>query len=304
MKLLCKGIHHITAISAYPKANLGFYSNFLGLRLVKKTVNFDDPGSYHLYYGDEAGNPGTIMTFFLWPGAPRGRSGLRQATMVSYSIPVGSSDYWRIRAEEFGLSVEPVSSLGHQGLLVYDPDGIPIELIESGEPKESRSEIPSEAMVTGFFSVSMTVQDIRPTAELLTSLMGLEPVSDDGKRFRYKSSASPGQYVDLVQNSSEMGRLGAGTIHHVAFRARDDDDQADWLEGLESYGLNVTNVRDRTYFHSIYFREPSGVLFEIATDPPGFTVDEPIESLGEALKLPAWLENRRSEIETKLPPLK
>ncbi len=298
------GLHHITAIASDPAANYDFYARFLGLRLVKKTVNFDDPNTYHLYYGDEGGNPGTIMTFFPWPGARRGRPGAGQATAVSFAVPEGSLPFWRKRAEAEGQYVEDLRRLDDIGLSLRDPDGLAIELIESGAPDLARADIPGDAAITGFFTTTLEVTDLLPTTRLLTAQMGLEPLADDGRRYRYRAIHAPGRYVDLLHvPSGPWGEAGAGTVHHIAFRAVSDAEQIRWQESLSAAGQRVTEVRDRNYFHSIYFREPGGVLFEIATDPPGFAVDEPLETLGQKLMLPDWLEPRRADIERVLPPL-
>lgn len=292
------GLHHITAIASNAAANYDFYVRFLGLRLVKKTVNFDDPNTYHLYYGDEGGRPGTIMTFFPWPGARRGRPGAGQATTVSFAIPIGSLPYWRARAEEMGHYGEDLRRFEDVGFALRDPDGMAIELVEADFPGTS------ETGITGFFTTTLEVTELLPTVRLLTAEMGMEPVMDDGKRYRFQARETPGRYVDLLHvPSGPWGEMGAGTVHHIAFRAADDEDQLRWRQVLVDAGFHVTEVRDRNYFHSIYFREPGGVLFEIATDPPGFAADEPYETMGTKLMLPEWLEPRREQIESVLPPL-
>lgn len=292
------GLHHITAIASDPAANYAFYSGFLGLRLVKKTVNFDDPNTYHLYYGDNAGRPGTIMTFFPWPGARRGRQGVGQATTVSFAVPVGALDFWRARAEANGQHFEEIRRFEDVGISLRDPDGLPIELIESETAPGEHGQI------SGFFSTTLEIADLLPTIRLLTGEMGLQPVADDGRRFRYGAVEAPGRYVDILHvPSGPWGEMGAGTVHHIAFRAADDDEQRRWQTLLAQAGQHVTEVRDRNYFHSIYFREPGGVLLEIATDPPGFAVDEPLETMGTKLMLPDWLEPNRAQIEAILPPL-
>jgi glyoxalase family protein len=298
-----RGIHHITAISANPVANVDFYVRFLGLRLVKKTVNFDDPKSYHLYFGDTLGRPGTIMTFFLWPGAPRGQVGLGQVSTVAFAIPQGATAYWQERATKAGQYFESLDRFGDSGLALRDPDGISIELIEDGPPVEGRGEVPIEAAISGFHSAALSISDKRPTEALLTSLMGYTPLFEEEGRIRFQAQETPGRYLDLVSTPGVSGRMGAGTVHHIAFRARDDADQVEWQNLLRVHGYKVTQVLDRNYFHSIYFSEPGGVLFEIATDPPGFAADEPQVSLGESLRLPEWLEPRRAEIERSLPSL-
>ncbi len=276
------GIHHVTALASDPQRNVDFYTGVLGFRLVKLTVNFDDPGTYHLYYGDHAGTPGSIMTFFPWPGASRGRQGAGQVTEVAFAAPKGSLDYWAAR-----LNV----ARGKGDVLKFaDPDGLPLAL--------AATEDGAGHAISRFAGVTLTERFAERTAQLLTSTMGYA-AGDDGEL----RSAQ-----DLVKIAHEpearAGGMGAGTVHHVAFRAETDESQLEWQQLLMRERLQVTEVLDREYFHSIYFREPGGVLFEIATDPPGFTVDEPLETLGTHLKLPPWLEADRAQIERKLPKLR
>ena len=299
------GIHHITAIASSPANNYDFYARFLGLRLVKKTVNFDDPTTYHLYYGDATGRPGTIMTFFPWPNARRGKLGAGQSTAVAFAVPRGSLPFWRARAEAEEQCTEPIEArLGDSGLSLRDPDGLPVELIETDEMGSGWVGIPAEFAITGFFGTTLEVTELLPTTRLLTGVFGFESIADDGRRFRFRAASTPGRYVDVVHiPSGPWGQMGAGTIHHVAFRSSDDHNQLDWRKAIGDAGFDVTEVRDRNYFHSIYFRERGGVLFEIATDPPGFSVDEAVEDLGEKLMLPEWLEESRERIEATLPSL-
>jgi glyoxalase family protein len=244
------------------------------------------------------------MTFFLWPGARRGRIGKGQVSAIGFAVPEGSLEFWRHRAQDHGQRVEPIEDrLGDTGLALRDPDGLQIELVESGPGGPARADVPGEAAIGGFFSAALSLGDIEPTRELVQMVMGFEPVSDDGNRFRLQAASGTGRFVDLVKSSEPWGQSGAGTNHHIAFRASDDVDQIAWRKLLLSKGFDVTTVRDRTYFNSIYFREPGGVLFEIATDTPGFPVDEPVATLGEDLKLPAWLEKSRGAIEAALPSL-
>jgi glyoxalase family protein len=287
------GIHHITAISSDPQQTIDFYSGFLGLRLVKKTVNFDDPGTYHFYFGDYQGHPGTILTFFPWPGARRGRAGAGQVTAVSLAVPPGSVDaVWQPRArEERRLTDVVVERFGERVLRLYDPDGLAIELVESPAA-------PPEIGV--FHSATMNHAD----AGLLTATLGFRELAREGNRVRYEAGAGGlGATVDIETTGERRGSGGAGTVHHIAWRTPDDEQQLAWRTELASAGVEPTPVIDRNYFHSIYFREPGGVLYEIATDPPGFTVDEPLESLGSALKLPEQYESMRDRIEAVLPPV-
>ena len=303
------GIHHVTAITSDPQRNVDFYTGVLGLRLVKVTVNFDDPGSYHLYYGDEVGHPGTILTFFAWPGAPRGRAGTGQLSAVSLSIPQTSLDYWSQRLLSEGMQYQgPSASLGESVLVLHDPDGMAIELVAHPRAQErpgwAGGPVPAEHAVRGIHSVTVWEEGYERTARQLTETLGFRLVAEEQNSFRYEVGAGgPGALI-TVRCAPEFlrGVMAAGSIHHVAWRAASDDEQQTWRESLSSQGVNVTPILNRQYFHSIYFREPGGVLFEIATDPPGFTIDEPVEQLGSQLKLPPWLEPARAEIEQALPP--
>ncbi len=288
------GIHHVTAMASDPQANVDFYTGVLGLRLVKRTVNFDDPGTYHLYYGDETGRPGTIMTFFPWPMGRRGVQGAGQATVTSFSVPQGSLGYWTERLEKLGVPFEdPRPRFDEEVLTLLDPDGLKLELV--ARAKGGGHE------VRGFDGVTLTEWNPEVTAEVLVGTLGFRAAGQQGDRFRFEAGTSR---VDVVAApASVRGHISAGTVHHVAWRAADDADQLAWREAVAESGLYVTPVLDRQYFHSIYFREPGGVLFEIATDPPGFTRDELVESLGSSLKLPPWLEPERKRIEQALPPI-
>ncbi len=305
------GIHHITAITSDAQKNVDFYSGVLGLRLVKQTVNFDDPGSYHLYYGDELGRPGTILTFFAWPGAYRGLIGAPQVATTSFSVPARSLEFWSERLQkngsQFAISAE---RFGERVLQLTDPDGLQLELIESASPKgqpQSAGAVPAEFAIRGFHSVTLAEEGYEKTANLLTTLMQFTQKGADQNRFRYQAGAGDGfaSTVDvLCTPAGKLGSMGAGVVHHIAFRASDDAQQIRWHRAIADAGYNISPVMDRCYFHSIYFREPGGVLFEIATDNPGFTADQPAESLGAKLMLPPWLEKFRVQIEHALPPLK
>jgi glyoxalase family protein len=305
------GIHHVTAITSDPQRNLEFYTGFLGLRLVKVTVNFDDPGSYHLYYGDREGHPGTIMTFFAWPGAPRGRQGTGQINATAFSIPQASLGYWLGRLHEHNIQYEgPTSRFGEQVLSLRDPDGLVTELV--AHPGENTSAgwengvIPAEHAICGLSSVTLWEDDYEQTARLLTDTLGFRLVSEEQNTFRYAlGTGGAGTRVDVRNaNGFWSGKIATGTIHHVAWRVATDEAQQKWRQILDEGDFNVTPILNREYFHSIYFPEPGGVLFEIATDPPGFAVDEPVEQLGTQLKLPPWLEAQRAQIEHTLPPLR
>jgi glyoxalase family protein len=302
------GIHHVTAISGAVARNLDFHTRVLGLRLVKKTVNFDDPGTYHLYYGDEGGTPGTILTFFPWAHAAQGRIGAGETQETAFRVPLGSIGYWTHRFVEKSVMHGTDKRFGETVVNFEDPDGMRFALVgvagAENEPGYSNGDIPSEHAIRGFHGVTLLVAKADPTATVL-GVLGFKETAREGSLRRYAASASLGGFVDLREAGDFLrGRLGRGSVHHVAFRAKDDAEQAAMAEALvREHGQNVTEQKDRNYFRSVYFREPGGVLFEIATDQPGFAVDEPAASLGQTLKLPAFLEPRRAEIEAKLPPL-
>ncbi|HEX3036469.1 MAG TPA: ring-cleaving dioxygenase [Thermodesulfobacteriota bacterium] len=302
------GIHHVTAIAGDPQKNLDFYTSLLGLRLVKLTVNYDDPGTYHFYYGDETGRPGTILTFFPWPGARRGRRGTGQVTVTSFSVPGGSFGYWTERFKSQNvLFDEPVRRFDEEVLSFFDPDGMALELVACSDTRSpwKDSPVPHDHAIRGFYSVTITVEGYERTASLLTEVMGFRHAKEDGNRFRYEVGAGGvGAVVDVqCLPSGAMGKVAVGTVHHIAWRVANGDEQNALRQDIVRFGLNVTPVINRKYFHSIYFREPGHVLFEIATDVPGFAVDEKQEQLGMKLQLPPWLESQRTKIEQVLPPL-
>jgi glyoxalase family protein len=306
------GLHHVTAIAGDPQRTLDFYVGLLGLRFVKRTVNFDDPASYHFYFGDARGTPGTILTFFAWPGARRGIRGTGQIEAPAFAIPPNSVGYWLDRFKEHHVPAEKTPArFGEDVLRFADPDGLVIELIASissaGFEPWTDSTVPVEHSLRGFHGVSIALEGYEQTAKLLTETFGYRLVEQLNNRFRLASpsEAGAGRIVDLLCTpDGSPGRVAAGSVHHVAFRARDYAEELVWRDRLVDLDYNVTPVIDRTYFHSIYFREPGGVLFEIATDPPGFTLDENIEELGNQLRLPPWLEPTRSQIEEVLPAIK
>ncbi|MBE7157565.1 MAG: ring-cleaving dioxygenase, partial [Rhodospirillales bacterium] len=273
----------------------------LGLRLVKRTVNFDDPGSYHFYFGDHTGAPGTILTFFAWPQATRGRRGVGETSAITFSVPANSLQYWEEHLRNAGVALQMEQRFGTTVLRFTDGDGTPLEISEGNGTR--RTDIPNDHAIRGFGSVTVA-EASSAEPETVLAAMGWSKIAEEGNRRRWAApeSSAQGRYIDLVHDESGTGgRMGAGSVHHIAFRAEDDDDQLRWQNELTQRGLHVTPVMDRTYFHSIYFREPGGVLFEIATDGPGFAFDEPVESLGESLKLPPWLEKQRQSIEASLP---
>jgi glyoxalase family protein len=294
------GIHHITAIAGDPQTNLDFYAETLGLRFVKRTVNFDDPGSYHFYFGDNIGSPGTIITFFPWPGARRGSPGIGQVTIVSFAIPRNSIAVWKEQLRANQVIAEEISDLaGNKGLRFRDPDGLMLRLVESPT-------IPSEGRVghriRSFAAPTLEVRHLERTEKVLIEILGFEFVEEEDNRRRLRGSGSnAAAEVDLVASDAGSGLVAVGTVHHIAFRVANDEEQLRVREELVARGLNVTPVIDRQYFHSIYFREPNGILFEVATDGPGFLIDESADELGESLKLPPIYESARSEIERVLP---
>jgi len=304
------GIHHVTAITAEGQKNIDFYCGLLGLRLVKVTVNFDDPQSYHLYYGDELGRSGTIMTFFVWPGGHRGRLGSGQVRATAFSIPRTSPAFWEARLKTASFTgLKSSTRFGDAVLAFEDPDGIPLELIAPAKGGThtpwSGGPVPIEQAIRGFHGVSLSVERYEHSAELLTRTLGFQPGGEDGNRFRFVADGPHAQVVDvLCAPDGARGTMGAGIVHHVAFRAADNESHRQWRQLLAKERYNVTPVIDRTYFRSIYFREPGGVLFEIATDSPGFTVDETPEALGASLRLPPQYESARGQIEKLLPRLR
>lgn len=303
------GIHHVTAIAGEPQRNVDFYAGLLGLRLVKKTVNFDDPGTYHLYYGDGAGTPGSIMTFFPWAGAPRGRIGSGQLTETSFSIPADSLGYWTERLIEKGLRFEsPSQRFGETVVQFSDPDGLRLELVAATNDERNGwpdGPVPAESSVRGFHHVTLSGRQSERTAKLMTEMLAFRQTGEEESRLRFEAgNGGTGNTVDLIPGpANRRGTMGVGTVHHVAFRVPDEETQLALRQEITTLGYDVTPVLDRNYFRSIYFREPGGVLFEIATDPPGFAVDEDQSHLGEQLKLPPWLESRRDELEDILPAL-
>jgi len=305
------GLHHITAITNNAQRNYDFYTHVLGLRLVKKTVNFDDPSTYHFYYGNETGTPGTILTFFPWEGIGPGRNGIGMATEIGYAVPDDSLDNWIGRFRELGVSMgEQGERFGEMVLPFTDPDGLALDLIvpkqaDARQPWETES-IKQDMATRGFHSVTLTVQKLDATAKLLTDVFGYRLQAQEGNRYRFQTNTVPtASIVDLLEMpDGTLGRNAAGTNHHVAFRVANDAVQMEFREKILTSGLQVTPKIDRDYFFSIYFREPGGVLFEIATDNPGFTVDEALDELGSNLKLPKQYEGSRAKIEKALPVLK
>ncbi len=299
----------MTAIAGDAKRNLEFYRDILGLRLVKKTVNFDDPGTYHFYFGNEEGSPGTIMTFFPWENITPGRRGSSQATETAFRVPEGSLDFWVKRFEKYNVIYNKPSTRFEQQYLVFtDPDGLKLELVETFDQLTTpfvTDEIGPDVAIAGFYNSTLTVNDHVSTAELLTDVFGYELIEQEVNRYRYGSKAGVlGNTLDLVSLPNEAtGHVAGGSVHHVAFRTETLDSQLELRKQIIDFGLQPTPQIDRDYFMSIYFREPNGVLFEIATDPPGFTKDEALATLGTDLKLPSQYEASREKIEAILPDL-
>ncbi len=302
------GLHHVTAISGPPQANVDFYAGTMRQRLVKKTVNFDAPDTYHLYYGNAAAEPGTILTFFPFADAAPGRAGPGTASAVAYAVPKGGLDAWMGALAETAVDFDgPTERFGARMVALIDPDGLRIELIEDDGTQASADGAPTD---DGFHAVTLWLDEPEPTARLLTDVFGYGsgPETTEGGTARWRFSApggGRGSFVDLLRSDApSIARQGAGSIHHVAFRAETDEIQMEWRERLSAAGFDVTPQIDRQYFNAIYFRSPGGVLFEIATDPPGFATDEPMEALGQSLMLPRQHEPMRDRIERVLTPIR
>ncbi|PTX97562.1 ring-cleaving dioxygenase [Verrucomicrobia bacterium LW23] len=313
------GLHHVTAITGDAQRNLDFYTQVLGLRLVKKTVNFDDPSSYHFYFGDAFGTPGSILTFFVIPGARPGTRGTGEISATAYAIPGGSTGYWVERLKAYGVLTESISTrFGEEVIRLADPEGMIIELIatdkvpapqgdRSAIPQWAENPVPVEHEIRSFHSVTASIGRVPSTTRLLTDVLGYKLVGEESERTRYTAPGTdglPGHPFDVLATPGmQRGRQSAGSVHHVALRLKDDAEQQAWLSRLASNGYRTSPVMDRMYFHSIYFRDHSGILFELATNPPGFTHDETVETLGTTLRLPPGLEGARRQIEGMLPPI-
>lgn len=300
------GIHHITAIVGHPQENVDFYAGVLGLRLVKQTVNFDDPGTYHLYFGNEGGKPGTIITFFPWADAYQGRIGDGQVGVTSYVVPKGALTFWEARLQKFDIPFTKIRRFGEEYLEFDDPHGLHLEIVEREEGEINPwtfGDVTPEVAIKGFGGATLFSSNPDKTAELLEKVMGLEYVAKEGDFVRYRSSADIGNIIDLKLVPTGRGQMGVGTVHHIAWRASDDNDQLEWQKYVAENGYGVTPVQDRNYFNAIYFREHGEILFEIATDPPGFAHDESHETMGEQLMLPVQYEQYREQLERRLIPI-
>jgi len=301
------GIHHISAIVGHPQENLDFYAGVLGLRMIKQTINFDDPGTYHLYFGNEGGEPGTIITFFPWANAHQGVIGGGQTGVTSYVIPANSMDFWVKRLENFQIHYTKSERFGEKYLRFNDVHGLKLELVEREAGKENKwsfGDITPEYAIKGFGGA--TLYSVRPekTMETLTDVMGLEKIGEEADLVRFQSHGDIGNIIDVRKFAMPRGKMGVGTVHHIAWRAEDDTDHLDWQQSVRSAGYMATEVKDRNYFNALYFREYGEILFEIATDPPGFAIDEPHETMGNELKLPPQYEERREELNESLIPIK
>lgn len=303
-----KGIHHITAVAGNPKENYDFYTGVMGLRLVKKTVNFDDPSVYHLYYGNEPGDPGTVLTFFPWERLKDGSPDQGQVVAVSFSVPTGSKRFWLDHLEARNIDIEePFSRFGKEIIGLQDPDGLHLELVLDPQANKTAGwadgPLPSEHTIRGIHGATIAEENYAPTGRLLEEDLGFELTNQLENRYQYETSAEYGAVVEVIDQFELNGRPGRGTVHHIAFRCAGTDEQQSLRKKLQNKGYYLTETKDRTYFQSVYFHEPGGTLFEIATDTPGFTIDEELPALGNSLKLPKWLETHRHNIERELPKL-
>ncbi len=305
-----KGLHHITAVARDPQRNVDFYHNLLGQRLIKRTVNFDVTDTYHFYFADETGTPGSVLTFFAWPDSDQAVRGNGEAQVTAYNMPAGALGFWSEHLKANGVQTLPVEQRFGANVLAFDdPDGMRVELVETAAPPAVRiwdeGPIPAAAALCGFHGTTLWLAEIEATAAMLTGVMGYRFAGQDGSRYRFiGAEGEPGSVLDILHRPGQpFAHFGAGSIHHIAFRVRDDAEEVDYQQALLDAGFRVTPVRDRSYFHSIYWRTPGGVLFEIATDTPGFTIDESVADLGSGLRLPPWLEPQRAAIEPSLAPL-
>ena len=301
-----KGIHHISAIVGDPQENADFYAGVLGLRLVKKTVNFDDPKTYHLYFGNNRGDPGTIITFFPWPNAYQGVIGGGQVGVTTYAVPVGAFSFWEERLIQFQIEYTITERFGERYLTFADTHGLLLEIVERAEGERntwSFNGVTPEVAIKGFGGAILLSGRPEQTAKLLQETMGLEKVGRDGDIIRFKALGEIGNIIDLKETAVKIGQMGVGTVHHIAWRAQDDKEQLEWKHHIGTNGYGVTPVQDRNYFKAIYFREHGGILFEIATDPPGFLHDESEETMGQGLMLPLRFEQYREQLEQKLSPI-
>jgi glyoxalase family protein len=309
MSDLITGIHHVTALASDAQRNVDFYTGLLGLRLVKRTVNFDAQGVYHFYYGDEVGHPGSIITFFPYSGLVKGRHGKGYLNTTTFSLPYQSLDFWTTRLKKFNINFKDPQERFANEVVLYleDPDGLGLEFVFNERDQRkgfSYGQIPPEHSIKGFYNVEIWVEGYERTAAVLTEQLNHKLISESGNRFRFAATEAPGNYVDLLcAPDSLIGRNGSGTVHHIAFATPNEKTVLAVRKKINERLLNPTPILDRQYFRSIYFREPGGVLFEIATTDDSFSKDENVDHLGEALKLPPWFEKDRTNIEKGLPPV-
>lgn len=302
--LITSGIHHITAMVNDAQRSIDFYTGVLGLRLVKKTINFDRPEVYHLYFGNEKGDPGTVLTFFPWEEQLKGRIGTGQVGVISYVIPDQAMEFWKKRLIEYGINFIQTVRYSETYLQFQDPDGLEIELAERSEGPLNTwtvKDIDPNVAIKGFGGATLISAKPHKTTEVLENILGLKCIGQDEGYLRFKSEAELGNTIDIKLTPSVRGLMGAGTVHHIAWRAKDSEEHMSWRNLLLEHGYYPTEIQDRNYFKALYFHEEGGILFEIATDPPGFTVDEPVQELGSRLMLPSWLETKRGELEEILP---
>lgn len=300
------GIHHITAIVGHPQENVDFYAGVLGLRMVKKTINFDDPGTYHLYFGNEGAKPGTIITFFPWANAKQGKIGDGQVGTTSYVVPIGALPFWENRLEKFNVAFTKIEKFGEATLHFKDTHGLQLEIVEREDGEQNSwttGEVTPDVAIKGFGGATLLSAQPAKTAQLLQDVMGLEKVGEEGDFIRFYSYSDIGNVIDVKAYPSSSGQMGVGTVHHIAWRAENDEDQLDWKQHVEKSGYVVTPVKNRNYFNAIYFREHGEILFEIATDPPGFAIDEAHATLGENLMLPEQYEVYRGRLQKSLVPI-
>ncbi|EMA6343531.1 ring-cleaving dioxygenase [Bacillus cytotoxicus] len=301
------GIHHISSMVNDAQRTIDFYAGVLGLRLIKRTINFDRPEVYHLYFGNQPGEPGTVITFFPWPKQLKGRIGMGQVGVTGYMIPTGSMSFWEERLQKFHVEFQKSTRFEETYLQFQDPDGLQIELVErdggNSQNAWSFGGIGVENAIRGFSGATLYSAKPNKTSELLEHIFGLECIGEDDGFLRFQAEADIGNMIDIKLTASIRGLMGAGTVHHIAWRARDEEEHQQWWSMLKEKGYYPTEILDRNYFKALYFHEEGGILFEIATDPPGFTVDESIDALGEKLMLPSWLEEKRDELKELLPPI-
>ncbi|MGG1599398.1 ring-cleaving dioxygenase [Paenibacillus naphthalenovorans] len=300
------GIHHITAFVTDAQDNVDFYAGVLGLRLVKKTINFDAPEVYHLYFGNEVGSPGTAITFFPWAGARRGRIGGGQVGFTTFVVPQGALAFWEERLQQFNIPFTRTERFSEEYLQFKDKDGLQLEIVEREEGPRSQwafGGVTPDKAIKGFGGAVLYSNAPDKTMNVLQQVMGLEKIGQENGFVRFKAIGDLGNVIDINAAPVGSGIGGAGTVHHIAWRAKDDEDHQLWRTRLLQNGFQPTPVVDRQYFNAIYFREEGGILFEIATDPPGFALDEPVDALGEKLMLPEWYEPHRVAIEQGLPPI-